>query len=151
MPQLILMMGGSGVGKSTVRTQRFPGMKVLDSDSIKESHPEYDPKDPGALHAWSTQVLMREIYAALGAGESFIYDGTGSNAERAVSIINHAHEVGYSVKVVMVTCPLHVAIERNAKRERVVPEWRVREIHAMLPTSFEIVSRYADEIEVVNN
>lgn len=149
--KLIVLVGGPGAGKSYVIGQKFEGWNVLDCDSIKAEHPDYDPKDPGAIHAWSTTELQKRIYAELGTGNDFIYDGTGTNVEKYVTLINDAHKAGYEVQIVYVTCSLATALYRNANRERVVPEYIVRDKHATVATAFEILSRYADTVEVVNN
>ena len=72
------MMGGPASGKSTVRRERFPGVQVLDSDDFKQAHPDYDPKNPQVLHAWSAQELVQSLFRALAGDEDFVYDGTGS-------------------------------------------------------------------------
>jgi len=150
-PIAVFMMGGPAAGKSRVVSDRFEGWKVLDCDAIKAEHPDYDPKNPGALHAWSGEVLTRRFYAQLGTGESFVYDGTGANAERTVAWMEDAKAAGFEIVVCYVACRLTTALKRNAARERVVPEHIVREKYSVIATSFEIVSRYADRVEVVNN
>ena len=147
----IFMMGGPAAGKSHVRGQRFPELNTYDSDEIKMEHPDYDPQNPSALHDWSAQELHRRILAAVTRDESFVYDGTGSTAERYVHYFRLAQEMGFEVCLVYVRTSLKVAIERNQNRERTVPENVVREKHAMISTSFEIISAYADSVEVVNN
>ena len=107
------MMGGSGSGKSYVRNIRYAGMTTLDCDDIKTTHPDYDPKNPQDLHAWSASELKRAFFATTATGESFVYDGTGSTAERYVNYITHAQEMGYEVEVCYVTVPLTVALKRN--------------------------------------
>jgi predicted kinase len=147
----IFMMGGPGSGKSYVRGKLFGGVAVLDCDSLKEAHPAYDPKNPSALHEWSRQELSRAFFRQIGSGEDFIYDGTGSDAGKYVHLIRQAQEAGYEVEIVYVTCSLKTALKRNATRSRVVPESIVRDKHATIATSFEIVSRYSDTVRVVNN
>ena len=145
------MMGGSGSGKSYVRNIRYAGMTTLDCDDIKTTHPDYDPKNPQDLHAWSASELKRAFFATTATGESFVYDGTGSTAERYVNYITHAQEMGYEVEVCYVTVPLTVALKRNAARTRTVPEDVVREKHSLVATAFEIVAPYADTVTVVRN
>ena len=145
------MMGGPGAGKSYVVENHFGEFAVLDCDSIKAEHPDYDPKDPAALHNWSRTELVRRIYSALGRNESFVYDGTGTSVERYVKLFNDAQAAGYEVRLVYVTCTLKTALTRNANRERVVPEDIVRDKHLTVATAFEVLSRYATTVEVINN
>ena len=122
-------------------------------DALKQAHPDYDPKNPQDLHAWSRTEATREFFRYLGreTATDFVYDGTGTNVERYVSWINAAHDAGYQVEMVYVTCDLATALHRNANRDRVVPEDVVRAKHATVGTAFEILSRYADSVRVVNN
>ena len=143
------MMGTPAAGKTTIRKQNFSELKALDCDEIKASHPDYDPKDPGSLHSWSAEKLARGFYKALGENESFVYDGTGSTAEKYVAYIKAAQMAGFETHLVFVKTTLRNALLRNSKRERTVPEAIIREKHALIGTSFEIVSGYADHIEVV--
>ena len=147
--QAIFMMGGPASGKSTVRRERFPGVQVLDSDDFKQAHPDYDPKNPQVLHAWSAQELVKSFFKALSSDEDFVYDGTGSTAEKYVYYLKEASSAGFETTVVYVKTSLKTALQRNSKRERVVPESIVREKHALIATSFDIVSEYADHVSVV--
>jgi len=46
---------------------------------------------------------------------------------------------------------LATALKRNASRERVVPEYIIREKNALIAHSIEIISGYADKVKVINN
>lgn len=93
----------------------------------------------------------RLFYAALGENVDVVFDGTGNSAEKYVNFIMAAHASGYETEVVYVTCDLSVALARNAARARVVAESVVRQRHATVATSFEIVARYASAVRVVRN
>jgi len=145
-------MGGPGSGKSFIRKRDFAGLKVYDSDQIMLDMPGYTPEKMDEFHHAAASELSRQIKAAFEAGETNIcYDGTGSNAEKYVNLIQSAQANGYTTKVVYVRCPLRTALKRNAERSRVVPESVVRSKHATIATSFEIIASYADEIQVINN
>ena len=146
------MVGGPGSGKSHTRKQRFgTEYDVLDCDSIKANHPDYDPKNPSLVHEWSSLELGKLFHATIGAGRDFVYDGTGGNAEKYVHLIRLAQSLGYHVTVCYVRCPLIIALRRNAARERVVDESIVRDKHAVIETSFELISPHADTVTVVDN
>ena len=151
MSRAIVMIGGPGSGKTFIRNRDFGDMDVLDSDQFKVTHPDYDPKDPGALHAWSTVQLTRAFFAKIATGEDFVLDGTGTSVERYATWMTQMSTAGYKVEIVYVKTTMAVALERNRNRERVVPEHIVREKHAVVATSFDILSGYADTITVINN
>ena len=147
---MTLMMGGPASGKSTVREARFPDLPVVDCDTFKEGHPDYDPKNPAALHVWSSLEATKAFYAALAGDDDFVFDGTGANAEKYVSYATDARGAGWHTRIMYVACELATALERNAGRERVVDEDVVREKYSTIAASYEIVSRYVDEVVVVN-
>lgn len=150
-PQAVFMMGGPGAGKSYVRSQQFPTLPVVDCDTWKARHPDYDPKNPSALHEWSSIQCTKDFFRRLGGDDSFVYDGTGTNAEKMVDWMLHASSAGFDVVVVYVRCPLRTALDRNANRDRVVPEHIVREKHAAVDASFRICRGYADTVHTVDN
>ena len=152
-PTLYLMAGAAGAGKGYVirNDAILSTLPVVNADHFKESHPEYDPKNPAPLHAWSSQQATRTFYAKLGAGESFIFDGTGTTAEKYVGFIHAAHAAGFKAEVVYVKVSLKTSLTRNAARSRNVPENVVREQHGRIGNAIEILAGYADNVIVVNN
>lgn len=149
--RLVVMVGGPGSGKSYVRSQLFADLPVVDCDSVKASHPDYDPKNPAALHAWSAAEAMRALLGYLSRGESVVYDGTGTNLERLATLVSVAHAAGMSVQAVLVTCSLATALQRNAARERTVPEHVVRMKHAQVGESWLVLRSMVDCWEVYDN
>ncbi len=152
--KMIFTMGLPGAGKSTViRENRLAeGAMVIDPDAIKETHPDYDPKNPAALHDWSKRITDLAFSEALAAGEGFfVIDGTGTNAEKMVRKIKEAQAAGFETVLLYVQVSLRTSLARNAARARNVPEEIVREKAQDIATSFEIVSRYADSIRVIVN
>ena len=148
---LTLMAGGQASGKSTTLRRLYPGLPIVDCDKHKAAHPDYDPKNPGALHRWSSLEATKEFNERLAGDVDFAFDGTGTNAEKYVMFANAAHAAGWVVRLLYVSCDLKTALKRNAERERVVEENVVRDKYASIAASFEIVSRYVDEVVVVDN
>lgn len=146
-----LMMGGPASGKSTARLARFPSTPVIDSDRIKATHPDYDVTKPSEFHAWSSLEATKAFHAALKGSEDFIFDGTGSNAEKYVLFAMAARKAGFKVHAFYVRCDLATALKRNDARERTVNPDVVREKYSTISVSFEIVAYYMDRVEVVNN
>ena len=124
MPTLILMAGAAGSGKSWARENDadLAALPVVDSDDIKKEHPDFDPKQPQLIHEWSSVEATRRFYGKLAAGESFIFDGTGTNAEKYI-----------------------------AMRERTVPAHVVREQHSLLPVAIQIIRDAADNFRTIKN
>jgi predicted kinase len=152
--KMIFTMGLPGAGKSTViRTNRLAeGAVVIDPDAAKEGHPDYDAKNPSALHQWSKDVTDKAFADALFAGQGlFVIDGTGTNSEKMVRKVKQAQAAGFETELLYVQVSLKTSLARNAARARNVPEEVVREKSLDIATSFEIVSRYVDSIKVIVN
>lgn len=151
MKKAIFTMGLPGAGKSTVLNQVYPGIQNIDPDAVKESHPDYDPKNPGALHVWSKAITKAQFAKALTEENDFALDGTGTSPVTMIQKIEQAQANGFHTILLFVKVPVKVAVERNANRPRVVPEYIIHEKAEIMAKSFEIVSEYADEVKVVNN
>lgn len=148
---LTLMVGGSGSGKSTVRRERFPDVPVVDCDSIKVEHPDYDPKQPSTVHDWSSEQALRRVLAYLSRSESVVFDSTGTNLDKLLMLVNVAHSVGMNVHAVLVTCTVETAIARDAARERTVGETIVREKHRAVALAWPVLRALCDSTETVDN
>ena len=149
--KLVVMAGLPGSGKSYVRSQKYADFKVIDCDEIKKGIKGYDPKNPSAVHAQSKVLEQKEIYKALGAGESFVYDTTATNWAKLVKVIKDAQALGYEVELCYVKVSLKTSLKRNAARERVVPESLIKEKASLLPVALEVLEDYVDRYIVVNN
>ena len=68
-----------------------------------------------------------------------------------VARIKRAKALGYATKLIFLKVSLETSLERNAARERVVPTEVILEKSETILTAYEIVSGYADIVEVVNN
>jgi predicted kinase len=150
MKKLVIMAGLPGSGKSTYRAERFSDMAFVDADEIKKTIPGYDPKNPATVHAQSKAIEKSEIYSMFASGTSFVYDTTATNVDKVIAMTKEAQELGYEVTVAYVDVPLHVALERNANRERVVPEEIIYDKFDKIETSMEIVKNYVDNFITVS-
>jgi len=152
--EIIFTAGLPAAGKTTYvnKTYDLNVYTVIDPDLVKESHPDYDPADPAALHGWSQDVVEKMWEGCLEKKSGkWIVDGTGTNAEKMVRRINQARDAGYGISLVYVTCSLETSLERNANRDRVVPEYIVRDKARNIQTAFELIAPYADTVEVIDN
>lgn len=149
--EMVFTMGLPGAGKSYVAERDYPGFEMIDPDAYKAAHPDYDPKNPAALHEWSQIETERAFARAMAEGGRYVVDGTGTNAEKMVRRIREARAAGFDVTLLYVTVSLATSLARNASRERVVPEHVIRSKAADIATAFDIVSREADTVRVVEN
>ena len=150
---IVFSMGLPAAGKSTwISANLSETHTIIDPDAVKETHPDYDPKNPQALHAWSKEITDRMFLDALTAGSGlFVVDGTGTNSEKMIRRMKQARAAGFAVELVYVACSLETSLKRNAARARVVPPAILIEKAADISTSFEVVSPYADNVRVIEN
>ena len=151
-PEVVFTMGLPASGKSSVSKAIFPTHKMIDCDSIKESHANYDPKDPQALHAWSKTVAQAQFDATLSLGlQNVVYDTTGTNAPRMSRLMMKTARMGFKVSLVFVTVPLSVSIERNANRPRVVPQEVIMAKAQQVTEVFHQIKNLAHSVQVIDN
>ncbi len=151
--EIVFTMGLPAAGKSTwIAANLADSHTVIDPDAIKESHPDYDPKNPAALHAWSKEISEAMFADALAGGEGlWVVDGTGTNAEKMVRRIRQAEDAGFATRLVFIRCTLETSLLRNAARVRNVPEQVVREKARDVHTAFALISPHAQTVETVDN
>lgn len=146
-------MGLPGAGKSTVLNKRYnvANFVVIDPDEIKKEKEDYDPKHPEIYHEWSKKQAKLRTVNAIANEQDLIVDGTGTNVEKMYKQIKELQSEGYEVEVLYVKVALKTALERNARRERTVPENIVYEKYETITYAFEILSAIADVVSVVEN
>lgn len=151
------MAGGPGSGKSYVATELFDfpkgaissvsyatGLKLVNSDNAFEKMMREAGIDAGKLadyandpEKWAEVMQLRDraknitkrmqdnyIFGRLGQ----VIDGTGKNYDKIRGHRQLYQDLGYDTYMVFVNTSLEVALERNQKRERSVPEDLVRKM-----------------------
>lgn len=138
-----------GVGKDLTQSFSAGGLKLVNSDTafekmlkdnginpkdlarIEKEEPELWDKitaDPGGIRAQAKALTKKQqdFYEAGRLG--MIIDGTGDEVSKIKKKMEHAKSLGYDCYMVFVNTSLEVALERNAKRDRTLPESLVTEI-----------------------
>ena len=128
------LAGGPGSGKSFVvrKTTGGLGMRVVNSDDIFEKlldkeglskkmpASETEPRDIVRARAKKLTSAKKANYVEGRLG--LIIDGTGKDYDRIARQATKLKQLGYDVNMIFVNTSLDVALERNAKRARSVPE-----------------------------
>ena len=126
--------GGPGSGKSFVvrKTTGGLGMKVVNSDDIFEKlldkeglskkmpESEKEPRDIVRQRAKRLTAKKKENFIEGRLG--LIIDGTGKDYDKIARQATKLKQLGYDVHMIFVNTSLDVALERNQKRDRTVPE-----------------------------
>ena len=130
----IFLAGGPGSGKSYVagKTIRGEGLKVVNSDdaferllkksglSLQMPDKEADLRDPVRTRAKKITAKRQANYIDGRLG--LIIDGTAREYDKIARQSNDLKQLGYDTYMVFVNTSLDVALERNARRPRKVPE-----------------------------
>ena len=126
--------GGPGSGKSFVvrKTTGGLGMKVVNTDdvfeklldkeglSLKMPASERQPREVQRAKAKRITAKKQENFVEGRLG--LIIDGTGKDYDLIARQATKLKQIGYDVHMIFVNTSLDVALARNAKRSRTVPE-----------------------------
>ena len=126
--------GGPGSGKSFVvrKTTGGLGMKIVNSDdifeklldkeglSLKMPESEKEPRD--IVRAKAKRLTSAKKANFIEGRLGLIIDGTGKDYDKIAGQATKLKQLGYDVHMIFVNTSLDVALERNQKRDRTVPE-----------------------------
>ena len=128
------LAGGPGSGKSYVvrKTTGGMGMKIVNSDDIFEKlldkeglskkMPESEKEPRDIVRAKAKRLTSAKKANYLEGRLGLIIDGTGKDYDKIAGQATKLKQIGYDVHMIFVNTSLDVALERNQKRERTVPE-----------------------------
>ena len=132
------LAGGPGSGKTFVTRGAFggTGLRVINSDqafenalkknnlSLKMPDSESEARDMlrARAKATSDKTLDLSIKGRLG----MVIDGTGRDYDKINLQTSLLKQLGYDCYMIFVNTSLEVALERNRRRERTVPEYITR-------------------------
>ena len=132
------LAGGPGSGKTFVTKGAFggTGLRVINSDNAFESAlrkhglslkmPEDEAEARDILRARAKGVTDKTLDLSLKGRLGLVIDGTGRDYDKIKIQNDMLKQLGYDTYMVFVNTSLEVALERNAKRERSVPEYITR-------------------------
>jgi len=128
------MAGGPGSGKSYVagKTTAGLGLKVVNSDIVfekylKDARLSFEMPDAQAAKRDERRAAAKEVTQKrkdnyIEGRLGMVIDGTGKDYSKISSQASQLKAIGYDVHMIFVNTSLDVALERNKKRARQVPE-----------------------------
>jgi cytidylate kinase len=129
------LAGGPGSGKSFVARNVFTGtgLKLVNSDIVLEnslrkaglslSMPDEEQYFRDILRTRAKAIVDNQIDLYVKGRLGLVIDATGRDYNVISRQFSALQLLGYDCYMVFVNTSLEVALERNAKRERVVPEY----------------------------
>ena len=132
------LAGGPGSGKTFVTKGSFggTGLRMINSDtafevalkknnlSLKMPEDEAEARDIVRARAKATTGSMMDL--SIKGRLGMVVDGTGRDYDKIKNQVAQLRQLGYDCYMIFVNTSLSVALERNAKRERSVPEYITR-------------------------
>ena len=131
------LAGGPGSGKSYVvtRTTKMFGMRVVNSDDVFEklvkstgmnmdmrNYTAAQEKRRDELRDIAKRVTKVREKNYVDGRLGLIIDGTGKNYDKIEKQMRELQQLGYDSHMIFVNTSLDVALERNLKRPRKLPE-----------------------------
>ena len=141
------LAGGPGSGKSWVSARALSGMglKVINSDAAFESklkkekmtldfaaHDEKQIIKRDKIRSKSKQIAGMQLGLALEGRLGIIIDSTARDVEKIQQEAQNLRSIGYDIHMVFVNTSLEVALERNRRRPRVLPDAIVINSHKQI-------------------
>ena len=147
------LAGGPGSGKSFVTRSAFAGtgLKLVDSDkllekylkdaglSIKKPDSEIDLRDPLRIRAKIKTQARLDLYLRGRLG--VIIDSTARDVAKIGRLQKLFKILGYDTYMIFVNTSLEVALDRNKKRDRTVPEFITRKSHKEIQSKMGILHK----------
>ena len=141
------LAGGPGSGKTFVTRSAFggTGLRMINSDSAFENAlrknglslkmPEDEAEARDILRARAKGTTDKTMDLSIKGRLGMVIDGTGRDYDKIANQKALLQQLGYDCYMIFVNTSLEVALERNKKRERSVPEYITRKSHAIVQSN----------------
>jgi predicted ABC-type ATPase len=152
--EAILTMGGPGSGKSTVLRQLdlCQTGTIINADDFKADLVEYqvalaakDRLAASRVHEESSLMARRTRNESIHTKRSFCWDGTLSDREEALRLIEILQSRGYHVTVIGAMLPTQLGIERVIARGERTGRFIPLEV---VTDSYEQIAQHAEEVAI---
>ena len=126
--------GGPGSGKSFVVRKTTGGLgmmivnsddifeKLLDKEGLSQKMPESEKEPRDIVRQRAKRLTAKKKANFIEGRLGLIIDGTGKDYDKIAGQATKLKQLGYDVHMIFVNTSLDVALERNQKRDRTVPE-----------------------------
>lgn len=153
MKKANILMGLPLSGKSTwIHEQGLHhDFVVVSADTLKESHPEYNPERADLIHEWSIEEAEKEMNTVSDSGRDVVMDGGGINNSYTKRIIAMLKSKGYHIILTHINTPLEVCLERGNNRARKVPATDIIHKACKERAQYLKLKGLVDEVQVIEH
>ena len=128
-PGLVVLSGAPGSGKTTFARKHFSATEVLSSDAFRGAVSDDEHSTEASADAF---WLMHETARRrLRHRRLTVIDATTASREAREGLRALATECHAQMSAIVFDLPIETALERNAARDRVVPERALRRLHRL--------------------
>ena len=132
------LAGGPGSGKTFVTTSAFAGtgLKVVNSDAFFErglkkanlslQMPDEEMYFRDIIRRRAKMSVLTQLDQYVEGRLGMVIDGTGRDYDQIARHRNLLSNMGYDTYMIFVNTSLDVALERQARRERTIPQYIVK-------------------------
>jgi hypothetical protein len=118
-PQFVIIMGGVGAGKTTIRKEKYKeGYVLIDSGELYQRIKGIIAKGPEEENSFMYLAGSELLKAAINERRNIIVEIIGEKAEPLESIIKKMKEVGYDVHLDLITNDIKNSWENNLNRSK---------------------------------
>lgn len=147
MAKFFMMIGlvGSGKSEQAKKIARNYDAEIFSSDALREE------MFGDVNHQTNNDVLFKELHkrirGCLTYGKSAIYDACNISYKRRIEFLKSLNKIPCEKIAVLMATPYEVCLERNAHRERKVPEYVIKRMYM----NFNVPFWYEgwDDIDIV--
>lgn len=139
-PRFYVMVGIPGSGKSTYARRFLGGAYRISLDDMRKmlTGRDYEESAEPAVVVAGHAVRVALARWASQKGRDLVFDATDVTRQRRASLVATALRFGFKPVAVYVSCPLDVALKRNAERARKVPDDVIRRFYRdLVPPSLD--------------
>ena len=151
MPQIIVLRGVPGSGKTTWAREHYPSFKRVNKDDLRAMLDDGEYSLANETFVREAQIAI--IRLAAWHMRAVVVDDTNINPDHIRTFRELAAELGYAFRIVDMGTPLEECIRRDALRARPIGAVRIQEMWDRLeackaaPSDEEMLSLMRDAVK----
>jgi protein phosphatase len=146
---LVVLCGPAGCGKSTWAAKHFSPPQVISSDECRAMVFDDPANQSVSRHAFDLMYFIIEKRLML--GRLTVADATNLEREHRRTLIRIAKRFHYNTASVVFSVPIEICLERNAGRDRKVPQEALMNQRALLERTLRTIETEGfDYVHVLN-